>query len=182
MCIPHTIPITFAVRHKQDNMRLDKDRQRPQLRIQQLQADVARLKDQEAEARRRLQEKLTAHERASAERARELSALKRAGEAARRKVAELEEENRKQRWVGAGVRTGCINSGHCLVMRRPAAAAAAAATAVATEVAAAMAAAITTLIPHQPSYVPHVHASRAALTNRWKPPLHCIAPQSHILC
>lgn len=72
MLAPHCLP-------PKDGLHADKERQRAQLRLQQLQADVGRLRGQESELKRKLQERVVVGERAAAERARELAALRRAG-------------------------------------------------------------------------------------------------------
>ncbi|WIA42369.1 hypothetical protein OEZ86_008375 [Tetradesmus obliquus] len=80
-----------------DVMLLEKERQRAAGRVQQLQAHLAAMRIEQEAVKRRLGERLAAQEKAAADKAKELAALRRAAEAAKRRVAELEDENRRQR-------------------------------------------------------------------------------------
>jgi uncharacterized protein YlxW (UPF0749 family) len=63
----------------QDGMRLEKERQRAANRVQQLQAHLAAMRVEQDSIKRRLQERLSAQEKAAADKAKELAALRRAG-------------------------------------------------------------------------------------------------------
>lgn len=63
----------------QDGARVEKERQRASSRVQQLQAELSSMRSQQDSLRQRLQERLTAQEKDSAAKARELSSLRRAG-------------------------------------------------------------------------------------------------------
>jgi chaperonin cofactor prefoldin len=60
-------------------LRLEKERQRAAGRVQQLQAHLAAMRMEQDTIKRRLQERLTAQEKAAADKAKELAALRRAG-------------------------------------------------------------------------------------------------------
>lgn len=63
----------------QDALRLERERQRAASRVQQLQAHLTAMRAEQDTLRKRLQERLAAQEKASAEKARELAALRKAG-------------------------------------------------------------------------------------------------------
>jgi hypothetical protein len=64
----------------QDGLRLEKERQRAAGRVQQLQAHLAAMRVEQEGIKRRLQERLVAQEKAAADKAKELAALRRAGQ------------------------------------------------------------------------------------------------------
>jgi hypothetical protein len=63
----------------QDGLRIEKERQRAADRVQQLQAHLAAMRVEQNSIKRRLQERLAAQEKAAADKAKELAALRRAG-------------------------------------------------------------------------------------------------------
>jgi hypothetical protein len=73
------------------------ERQRSQARTQQLQEDLARMRSQQEEVRKRMNHRTTAFERHALEQQREIGALRRAVEAAQKKAKELEEEAARQK-------------------------------------------------------------------------------------
>jgi hypothetical protein len=60
-------------------LRIEKERQRAADRVQQLQAHLAAMRVEQDSIKRRLQERLAAQEKAAADKAKELAALRRAG-------------------------------------------------------------------------------------------------------
>jgi hypothetical protein len=74
-----TAKLPTAVALLQDGLRLDKERQRAADRVQQLQAHLAAMRVEQDGIKRRLQERLSAQEKAAADKAKELAALRRAG-------------------------------------------------------------------------------------------------------
>jgi Skp family chaperone for outer membrane proteins len=63
----------------QDSARVEKERQRASNRVQQLQTELSSMRTQQDSLRKRLQDRLAAQEKDAAAKARELSALRRAG-------------------------------------------------------------------------------------------------------
>ncbi|KAG2499337.1 hypothetical protein HYH03_002913 [Edaphochlamys debaryana] len=74
-----------------------RERQQQAERAEALEAELARLRTQQAELRRQLAERVSRYERDSAARVKELAALRKAGAAAKARMATLEQENRAQR-------------------------------------------------------------------------------------
>lgn len=64
----------------QDSARVEKERQRASSRVQQLQTELSSMRTQQDGLRKRLQDRLLVQEKAAAAKAREMSALRRAGE------------------------------------------------------------------------------------------------------